>query len=275
MGSALARSLLAAGCQVIVWNRSHDRAGPLEQLGADHYESLCDLVDAGSVIFICIDSYATSMELLDQCGSLGGKTIVQITTATPDEAIAMDQWVRSRGGAFVEGMMMTLPQEVGTDTCRSIYAGPRADYQRVAPFVRAFGGVQVWVTDEVGAVSALTVAAAAFWLVSVEAFVLLASVAHSWGVSVESASEELLQLQRPIALAMQDSLPAMSTDVRVSDTVKIDGALYDLRKLTDFVEAQGFDASLLSAAAQYLEAAASAGYGGGPIGSIAHTLRRA
>jgi 3-hydroxyisobutyrate dehydrogenase-like beta-hydroxyacid dehydrogenase len=275
MGSAIVRALLSAGHRVTIWNRSPERAEPLEELGAVRAEHLCDVVAASAVIFICINSYATSVDLLDQCQSVAGKTIVQITTATPAEAVAMEQWARERGASFVEGMMMTLPQEVGTDTCRSIYGGQRSDYLRIEALVAAFGGVQRWISEEIGAVSALTVAAAMFWMLSVESFVLMASVAHSLGASLEDAFEELVYQQRPIALAMSDSLPAMSSHVRTSDTVSIDLALHDLRKLTDLVETQGFDASLLKAAAQYLDAASSAGYGGGPIGSIAHTLRRA
>ena len=90
MGSAIARTELQAGHTVTVWNRSPDKIDPLVDIGASGSATLLDAIQASSHIFICVDSYATSDNLLNDkniTGYLDGKTFVQIAQGTPTESI--------------------------------------------------------------------------------------------------------------------------------------------------------------------------------------------
>src|SRR5262245_66689324 len=61
MGAALARRLLAAGCDVLVYNRTRSRAEPLAEHGATVTATAGGLAVAG-VVFITV---GTSQDLLD------------------------------------------------------------------------------------------------------------------------------------------------------------------------------------------------------------------
>jgi 3-hydroxyisobutyrate dehydrogenase-like beta-hydroxyacid dehydrogenase len=274
MGAALARALVQSGRPVTVWNRSPDRAQPLVAAGASHSEDLAEVVGASSILVVCVSSYEVGTSLLQECAaSLQGKTIVQCTAGPPDQAVAMADWARERGAAFVEGMMMVLPQDVGTDRCRALYAGDEQDFGRVKSALTAFGGAQVWLGPRVGAVAALTMASIGFFWLTVEAFTLMVSVAHSFGVELEPALEELRGQQRVIGLAMEDSLAALAGKVWAADTVNIERGAHNSRMVADLVEAQGFDPSALRVVQEHLAEADAAGYGEAPVGAIVHALR--
>jgi 3-hydroxyisobutyrate dehydrogenase-like beta-hydroxyacid dehydrogenase len=274
MGSALARALVESGRPVTVWNRSPDRARPLVALGASHSEDLAEVVGAGSILVVCLSSYQIGQSLLEGCAAqLPGKTIVQCTSGPPDQAVAMSDWARDRGATFLEGMMMVLPQDVGTDRCRALYAGDEQEFSRIESVLRAFGGTRVWLGTRVGAVAALTMASIGFFWLTVEAFTLMVSVAHSFGVELEPALEELRGQQRVVGLAMEDSLAALAGEVWSPDTVNIERGAHNSRMVADLVEAQGFDPSALRVVQKHLAAADSAGYGDAPVGAIVHAIR--
>jgi 3-hydroxyisobutyrate dehydrogenase-like beta-hydroxyacid dehydrogenase len=81
MGSALAMALLKNDYEVTVWNRTASKAAPLLKAGAIQAGSVAEGVGANKLIVICVSNYEDTNLLLEGCGELSGKTIVQLTTA--------------------------------------------------------------------------------------------------------------------------------------------------------------------------------------------------
>jgi 3-hydroxyisobutyrate dehydrogenase-like beta-hydroxyacid dehydrogenase len=96
MGSALAKALLGAGYEVVVWNRTAARAEPLRAVGASLAPHAAAAVRDASIVIVCVTDYPASHQALEQA-PLEGKLLIQLSTGTPGEARATERWAHSRG----------------------------------------------------------------------------------------------------------------------------------------------------------------------------------
>jgi 3-hydroxyisobutyrate dehydrogenase-like beta-hydroxyacid dehydrogenase len=127
MGAALARALLKAGRSVTVWNRTAEKMQPLVAEGALAAANLADALTVSSKIIICLPDYDTTAELVDQSTIrplLKGRTVIQLSTATPKEAAASQRWFHDQGAAYLDGAIMCWPGNIGTPTGQIAIAGP-------------------------------------------------------------------------------------------------------------------------------------------------------
>lgn len=107
MGAAIAARLMECGHDVIVWNRSADKAKPLAAAGAAVASSPADLAaKAEAIVTILTDAAAIDAVYHEPSGLLSGdvkgKLFVEMSTVQPDTEIALASKVRGKGGAFVE-----------------------------------------------------------------------------------------------------------------------------------------------------------------------------
>ncbi|WP_116247977.1 NAD(P)-dependent oxidoreductase [Nocardiopsis sp. FIRDI 009] len=131
MGNALARSWLAAGHPVTVWNRTPAKADPLAKEGADAAATAAEAVAASDlVVTVLSDDASVGASLAD--ADLTGKDLVNLTTNTPDEARTRAEWAGRRGARFVDGGIMAVPTMVGVPEAGGyvFYSGSRDAFDR-------------------------------------------------------------------------------------------------------------------------------------------------
>ncbi|MFF4196252.1 NAD(P)-dependent oxidoreductase [Nonomuraea sp. NPDC001831] len=137
MGAALAGSLLDAGHRVTVWNRSADKAEPLVARGATRAATVAEAVAAGPLVIVCVLDYPAVYELLADV-PLEGRVVANLTTGRPVEARQAAEWVAARGGDYVDGGIMAVPQMIGRPGALVLYSGSQAAFDR---FEDAFGAM--------------------------------------------------------------------------------------------------------------------------------------
>ncbi|WP_374773841.1 NAD(P)-binding domain-containing protein [Streptomyces sp. NBC_01310] len=127
MGTALARTWLAAGHRLTVWNRTAAKAGALAAEGAVVAASPAEAVAANGLVVICLLDDATVGSALDGV-VLTGKDLVNLTTGTPAEGRARAAWAEERGARFVDGGIMATPTMIGVPGAGGyvFYSGSRA-----------------------------------------------------------------------------------------------------------------------------------------------------
>ena len=113
MGSVLARLLLEKDKTVTVWNRSEEKTLPLRAMGAAYTKEIGEAVTANDIILICLQDYTITEEVL-QGISLKGKTIVQLSTGTPQDARSMAASFAARGAQYLDGAILATPSQMGT-----------------------------------------------------------------------------------------------------------------------------------------------------------------
>ncbi|MEO3850241.1 NAD(P)-binding domain-containing protein [Streptomyces sp. B8F3] len=126
MGTALARTWLAAGHPLTVWNRTPARAGALADEGARTADSPAAAVAAGTLVVVCLLDDASVGEVLADA-DLSGKDVVNLTTSTPDQARDRATWASERGARYLDGGIMAIPPMIGVPETGGyvLYSGPR------------------------------------------------------------------------------------------------------------------------------------------------------
>lgn len=140
MGSALANALLDGSNTLTVWNRSAEKMQPLVSNGAEGALDAAAAVTASPVILVCIDNYDTTRKLLDQKevkSELFDRTIIQLSTGTPREALEFDEWVRGQGANYIDGAILAGPDGLFAESAQILFAGPTDAFTRVEPIVKS------------------------------------------------------------------------------------------------------------------------------------------
>ncbi|MFD3548003.1 NAD(P)-binding domain-containing protein [Streptomyces sp. NPDC058655] len=127
MGTALARTWLAAGHPLTVWNRTAAKAAPLAAEGALLAADPAAAVAANSLVVVCLLDDAGVGSVLDGV-DLTGKDLVNLTTGTPAEGRARAAWAEARGARFVDAGIMATPTMIGVPEAGGyvFYSGSRA-----------------------------------------------------------------------------------------------------------------------------------------------------
>lgn len=159
MGSAFAMALLKNDYEVTVWNRTASKAAPLLKAGAIQTGSVSEGVGASKLIVICVSNYEDINVLLEGCGELSRKTIVQLTTASASEAKVMESWAIQKGGLYLDGEILVGPAAIGTQEAMLVVAGSQDAWRVSESVVMCLGGGSRYLGENVTEPTALSAAA--------------------------------------------------------------------------------------------------------------------
>ncbi|HIG39064.1 MAG: NAD(P)-binding domain-containing protein [bacterium] len=155
MGAALARTLVEADYQVTVWNRTGSKAEALIKEGASLAKSVAEGISANDLVVICLGTYEDSLSALNQCPNLSGKTLIQLTTASADNARDMQNWVQQKGGLYLDGAILSFPSEIGSPECTLLMAGSEVAWSAGETIVKTLGPASQYMGDNIAAPAAL------------------------------------------------------------------------------------------------------------------------
>ncbi|MEV4500610.1 NAD(P)-dependent oxidoreductase [Streptomyces klenkii] len=140
MGTALAGAFLANGHPTTVWNRTPARAEPLLPLGAVRADDVAGAVEANGLVVACLLDYASVREVLDPvAGRLKGRTLVNLTNGTPEQARETAAWAAAHGITYLDGGIMAVPPGIGTEQAFVLYSGPRDAFDAHRPVLERLG----------------------------------------------------------------------------------------------------------------------------------------
>ena len=117
MGTALAEAFLREPLTVTVWNRTSSRCNRLQAQGARVASTVATAVAASEVVIVCVSNYAVTNELLgarEVRAVLNGKTIIQLSSGTPQEARDTAAWAREFGAQYLDGAILAYPSHIGS-----------------------------------------------------------------------------------------------------------------------------------------------------------------
>jgi len=125
MGQAMARIFLAAGHDVTVWNRTPSRADDLVAAGAVRTETPKEALAASELVVLSLTDYAAMDAILgDASAALAGRTLVNLSSDTPDVTREAARWADAHGATFLVGGVMVPPGMLGGEDAYVYYSGP-------------------------------------------------------------------------------------------------------------------------------------------------------
>ena len=143
MGYRMTQRLLEAGHEVHVWNRTHERALPLADLGATVHASAPQAAAAAECVITMLENGPVVGEVLFDLGTAqamaAGTLVIDMSSIRPSEARDHAARLGERGVAHLDAPVSggTVGAEQGT---LAIMVGGRLqDYQRALPLFSALG----------------------------------------------------------------------------------------------------------------------------------------
>lgn len=149
LGAALASAVFSGGYRTTVWNRTAGKVEPLVAAGASGAGSLAEALDASDVVVVCLATYDTVYAALS--GSerqLAGKSLVNLTSGTPEEARQMARWAQERGIHYLDGAVMAVPPMIGQPHALIFYGGNEHLFEALQPLLKALGGRATYLGED-------------------------------------------------------------------------------------------------------------------------------
>jgi 3-hydroxyisobutyrate dehydrogenase-like beta-hydroxyacid dehydrogenase len=276
MGAALARALRVAGLPTTVWNRTPERAEPLRELGAEVAADPTAAARAASVVVVCLRDHTATRKVIESIepAALAGRTVVNLSSATPTEARATAAWAADRGLDWLSGAIMVPTPLIGSAEALVLYAGDRALFDRHAATLRVLAGRSEHVgTDHAGA-SLLDTAMLEVFFAGLTAFLHAAAVTSAHGVDARSFL--------PYALRAVEIIPAslegLADDVDAGeypgteDNLAMELAAFEHMVATS--DEAGLDGRLPRVFRDLAAAAVEAGHGADGYSRLVELLRK-
>lgn len=162
MGQAMARNLIKAGHDLIVYNRTRSRADELAREGALVAASPAQACAAGVVMTMLADDTALEEIMFGKDGILGalpeGGVHVSFSTISIALSKSLAESHRKRGQDFVASPVFGRPQAAEAATLLVVAAGPDGALERCRPFFQAVGNKLSMLGPEASAANALKLA---------------------------------------------------------------------------------------------------------------------
>lgn len=144
MGAGMARNLVAAGHQLVVWNRTPEKAQLIQ--GATVSPSLRELAAAADFVMICVsDTPDVESVVLGADGLLTGlrpgTLIVDHSTISPTATRTLDETVRRQGCHWLDAPVSGGPEGASRGTLTTMVGGDKTQLDRARPYLEAYSAV--------------------------------------------------------------------------------------------------------------------------------------
>ena len=151
MGIALIERLLAAGCDVTVYNRTRSKAEPLAQAGAKIVDTAADLAQV-DILFVTV---GTSQDLIDALIGASGVTsggrapaiVVDCSTVSAQDSQRVRDELAAKGSSLLAAPVMGNPKVASVGRLTFAVSGDPAAYQTTLPYLDILGAGATYVGE--------------------------------------------------------------------------------------------------------------------------------
>lgn len=269
MGQALARTLVQAGHDVTVWNRTEGKA---DGLGATSVATAAEAVEASPLVIACVLDYAAVREILGSV-QLADRVLLNLTNGRPAEARELVEWVAARGGDYLDGGIMAVPQMIGTPGALILYSGSQPAFERYEEALGALARPRYLGTDA-GLAPLYDLAMLTGMYGQIAGFLEAAALIASEKRSVTEFTSELLV---PWLTAMATMQPRLAADIEAgdyaTDVSNLEVNRVGMVNLLRAFEEQGVKPDLLLPMRDILDRRVAAGHGAQGLAGLIEELR--
>jgi 3-hydroxyisobutyrate dehydrogenase len=149
MGTPMALNLHKAGFEVTVYNRTIEKARPLQEQGLQVAESLADAVRHKDVVITMLANDAVVEEIL--AGDEGifdyieaPTTLIDMSTVSPDTSRLLSDTAREMGITMVDAPVSGSVNAAESASLVILYGGPRETFDALQDVFRAMGKASLY-----------------------------------------------------------------------------------------------------------------------------------
>jgi 3-hydroxyisobutyrate dehydrogenase-like beta-hydroxyacid dehydrogenase len=196
LGMPIAESLIHAGYELTVWNRTKSKAEPLAKLGATVVDEPIDAIIPGGIVFsVLADDAAVeetfSMELVEKLGKEG--VHISMSTISPETSRQLAQVHDWYGASYVAAPIFARPEAVKAGVGNICISGKAEAREIVKPIIQTFVKGVYDFGDDPGAANVVKLAGNFMIAASLEMMGEAFTMAEKNGISRQSIYEMLTQ----------------------------------------------------------------------------------
>lgn len=274
MGSALARAALGAKADVTVWNRTPERADALVAAGATAATDSGSAIAAADLVVICLLDYPSVRAVLDAAGAtLRGKTILNLTNGTPEQARGLAAWAEAEGADYLDGGIMAIPPMIGRPEALILTSGSATARATSQDVLASFGSSR-YLGGDPGHAALYDLALLTAMYGMFGGYLQGTALLRADGI----AAADFVEMVQAWLTAMQASLREMARQIDAADHGRNVGSNLAMQEaayinLIDASRARGLSTDLVEPMQRLLKKAVATGRGGHDIGSMAELIR--
>jgi 3-hydroxyisobutyrate dehydrogenase-like beta-hydroxyacid dehydrogenase len=188
MGITLARLLLKQNYDVTVWNRTKHKAEAIVKEGATFVADIEEAIKASNIIVICVFDYAATKDILfkkEVTTLLPGKTIIQLTTGSPDDARELEAWAHQHGARYMDGAIQVAPEQMARPDTTIFISGKQEAFSNSEPILKVFGGNIKYLGEKITAAAAMDLASLSYLYGSLLGFFHAVRISEAEGFPVD------------------------------------------------------------------------------------------
>jgi 3-hydroxyisobutyrate dehydrogenase-like beta-hydroxyacid dehydrogenase len=153
MGTALASRLLAAGADLVVWNRTPEKTAALTGQGATAVDSLAALAAAADVVFVTVAGPADLLAVTTGPDGLlvhegaRPRVVVDCSTVSPAASATLRERAEAAGTRFLAAPLSGNHIAVNAGRAVFVASGPAATFAEVRPYLERMGRAAIHVGE--------------------------------------------------------------------------------------------------------------------------------
>jgi 3-hydroxyisobutyrate dehydrogenase len=255
MGAPMARSLVAAGLDVRVWNRTLEKAQAVE--GATAFEKVAEAVEGAEIVLTILSDGAAVEETVAEL-DFGDAIWLQMSTVGVVATERLMEIAQGAGVPFVDAPVVGTKQPAEKGELTVLASGPR-DARSVAQPVFEAVGARTIELGEAGEGTKLKLVINS-WLVSLVE-TLAETIAFSEAIGVDP--ERFLETIQggPLGPAYAQLKGKMMIARKFDPSFSLALARKDAGLVLEAAERHGFDAALVEVVARKMDEAIAGGHG--------------
>ncbi|MFF3552704.1 NAD(P)-dependent oxidoreductase [Streptomyces tsukubensis] len=246
LGQALAGAFLDAGHPTTVWNRSAAKADALVARGAVRAATAAEAVAASDLVVVAVIDQDTARTVLESAAAaLPGRTVVNLTTSTPEPARALADWATTQGADYLMGAVYAVPQTIGTDDAFILYSGSADAHERFRAPLALLGG-DTFVGSDPGLASVHDVAILSGMYGLFSGFFQAVALGRSEGIKAVDLTGHLNRWIQGVLAVLPEFAAEIDAESYETEASSLDMNATGLRNILAATEAQGLGTDLLS-----------------------------
>ena len=274
MGAALAKTLVDAGRNVTIWNRTPEKMQSLVEVGAVPAANFDEAIVASPIVMICLPSYDATTELFSDKNArdhLSGRFVIQLSTASPKEAAIAEKWFREQKAMFLAGAILCWPGDIGTKSGKIVAAGPQNVFDNCSGDLRNLAGGLRYLGPNIRAPSTVDLAFLSRILGIIFGSIHGALVCEAEGVPVSEFTAILPPGDRAVPLT--ETINNGTFDTISAAGASVDVAWAAVSQMQQQARDAGINSELPDLMAAWVNRAQSAGYGAQETAAVIKPLR--
>jgi 3-hydroxyisobutyrate dehydrogenase len=139
MGYAMAERLAKGGCDISVWNRTAEKAKPLEKYGAKVVNQLEEL-STKDILFVMVSTYDDVKEVIGKALATGKpKMVVECSSISLEGSAELRKTLQAKGVEYLAAPVSGNAKVIKAGKLTFVVSGPKAAYEKAKPYLDMMG----------------------------------------------------------------------------------------------------------------------------------------